>query len=94
MAMSETLETRILYLEKLVNSQAILNMTLFNLVIRSDNALLGKVVEVLRLLQINPSSNLSPELSLQISALREMLISEPPPEVVAASKQPHLRPVD
>lgn len=92
--MAETLETRILYLEKMVHSQSILNMTLFNLILRSDDTLRMKTVDVLRQLQINPSVTLSPELSLQITGLRELLTSEPPPEVVAASQQSHLRPVE
>lgn len=92
--MSEELETRILYLEKLMESQAVLNAALFNIVFRSDNKLRMETIDVLRRLQVNPSSNISPELSLQIAAMREMLISEPPPEVVAASQQSHLRPVE
>jgi hypothetical protein len=78
----------------MLHSQAILNMTLFNFILRSDDTLRTKAVDVLRQLQINPSVTLSPELSLQITGLRELLISEPPPEVVAASQQPHLRPVE
>ncbi len=92
--MNETLETRISYLEKMVHSQAILNMTLFKLVLESDDTLRSKVVEALRLLQINPSVTISPELSLQITGLRELLTSPIPPEVVAASRQSHLRPVE
>ena len=92
--MNETLETRISYLEKMVHSQAILNMTLFKLVLESDDTLRSKVVEALRLLQINPSVTISPELSLQITGLRELLTSPIPPGVVAASRQPHRRPVE
>ena len=92
--MSEELETRILYLEKLMESQAVLNAALFNIVFRSDNKLRMETIDVLRRLQVNPSSNISPELSLQITAMRDALVLPIPQEVVEASRQPSIRPVE
>lgn len=92
--MNETHEVRIAHLEKMVEAQVMLNTTLFKLILNNDKSLNAKVAEALRQLLVSPAVQLPPVLSLQITALRDALVLPIPQEVVEASRQPSIRPVE
>lgn len=92
--MAESLEDRVAYLEKMVAAQLQLNSTLFKLIF-TDNARLGQnVAEVLRQLLVSPNTTLSPEFAALARGLRTLLIEPIPQEIIEASRQPSIRPVE
>lgn len=92
--MKRTLEERIEHLEKMVEAQAKLNFILFPLLVPRDDRQRKNVAEVLRQLLVSPAAELSPELSMQVTALRDILVLPIPQEVVEASRRPSIRPVE
>lgn len=74
--MAESLEDRVVNLEKMLAAQLQLNSTLFKLIF-TDNARLGEdVAEVLRQLLVSPHTNLSPELAALVRGLRALLVED------------------
>lgn len=91
--MAETLETRIAFLEQVLDAQVKLNAMLFPMIIRHDEQFKNEAAEVLRQALVSPANNFSPLLAQQIRMLRDVLVSPIPQAVVEASLQPSIRPV-
>lgn len=92
--MAETLETRIAYLEQMLDAQVKLNFMLFPIILQHDEQFQIKAAEVLRQILVSPAMKLSPLLEQQIRILRDVLVSPIPREVVEASRQPSIQSVE
>lgn len=92
--MAETLETRIAYLEQVLDAQVKLNAVLFPIILQHDEQFRVKAAEVLRQTLVSPTMKLSPLLEQQIRMLRDVLVLPLPQEVVESSRQPSIRPVE
>ena len=92
--MNEALETRIVFLEKLVAAQAKLNFILFPLILQHDIHFRDKALSVLRQILVSPDIAADPFLVQQIAALRDSLVAPIPQEIVEAVQQPSIRPVE
>ena len=92
--MTETLETRITYLELLLDAQVKLNAILLPMIFQHDEEFRVKAAETLRQILISSTMQLSPVLQQQIRMLRDSLVLPIPQEVVESSRQPSIRPVE
>ncbi len=91
-----TPEERIAALEQMLVEQHSYYSVLLNLIIRHDDRLREAVVEAIRKILQNqmPGRELSPHVQISLRELRDGLLAEPPPEVVAAMSRPPVRPVE
>lgn len=92
--MAETLETRIAFLEQVLDAQVKLNAVLFPMILQHDEQFRVKAAETLRQMLVSPAMKLSPLLEQQIRMLRDVLVLPIPQEVVESSRQPSIRPVE
>ena len=92
--MAETLETRIAFLEQVIDAQVKLNALLFPMIFQHDEQFRVKAAETLRQVLVSPTMKLSPLLEQQIRMLRNVLVLPLPQGVVESSRQPSIRPVE
>jgi hypothetical protein len=90
----EATETRIAVLEATLEAHLKLNFIVLSTILRQDDRLKGVVTETLRQMLVSPVAKLSPELSQQVTALRNVLVLPLPQEAVEAARQPSIRPVE
>jgi hypothetical protein len=92
--MAETLETRIAFLEQVLDAHVKLNAILFPIILQHDEQFRAKAAETLRQILVSPAMKLSPLLEQQIRILRDVLVLPIPQEVVESCLQPSIRPVE
>jgi len=88
--MPETLESRIEYLEQVVDAQLKLNNILFPMIFHHDDQFRSNAAEALRRALVSPAVKLSPILEQQIKILRDVLVLPIPQEVVEALRKPSI----
>jgi hypothetical protein len=92
--MPESIESRVAYLEQMLDAQFQLNTMMFKLICTNNPSLGSDIAEVLRQMLTHPDTHLSPTLSALVRGLRTTLVSEPTEEMNAAALKPAIRPVD